>query len=1211
MCDVFPAASPGSNIPHRCNSTKHRIISPKLPTPHPALSELQNLANECSGAEAGLEVGPGDALVAVIPSERKQFSGAPEDGGRVEDTGGGASPCSASSSSSSSPPQTQRAATIALSNGNGFYGDQRGGLAAVALPQNALIVMTTAAPVGRGCGEEPKGEIGSTRLSLTRAGGRLVLSPVPPKQDMPSPPSSASPPSPAPPNQGVATLSLTLLPSPVIGGLLLTDRIVPDTSGMLLHPNPTSPSPSLLPFDPDSFLNCPKQGQTYGGPALTPHSASSSPSPPLSTSPQPPSLTLSVSPTSPPSSLSSLSSETERKSIPGRPSSSPVSLSLSLSPTQTTRALLPLCLESSLGLDSLSPPLSVPPSDNRAPPTGFNAESPPGHLLTNQVNRTTQITPSLEVLPTSHLPPEGEKAESQHPCPLETHPMCIQPPNLTPPPATPPSVSPVQVKEEQSPPTHAHFESDVTPMDTTHCDHIDGEAAGLTFDSAFPDLISELITEEPVSHPPTLAPPVYPVRYMVPPQPTPSTSFLPFLLLTNGSPEQTQRLANITDFSPEWSYPEGGVKVLITGPWSETDSRYSCVFDQSRVPASLIQPGVLRCYCPAHEAGLIALHVLKDSSAVSSSVLFEYRARNASSLPSSQLDWLSLDDNQFRMSILERLEQMERRMAEMSNNSQQNHMIHYHQHLSRNQSSAPRLTPENQSGLWFERRIVAVCERMMAGGRWERGGETDRLTHSIRHRGMTLLHLAAAQGYTQLIHTLIRWRGISVNSLDLEQEVDPLNVDHFSCTPLMWACALGHQAAAVLLYRWSSAALGIPDSLGRLPLAVAHSRGHTRLARCLEELHTHSQTQEHTPDTPSPPYRPLSPLSCSPDTGLSSSSSVPSPSDPPSPSPSSAYSSGSVPDPMDSASSPSSPFSAPPPAGSTDSLFLMDCEASSPSLPLHSELADELLNYSENEDYLSDEVLQVDMATLAEQIIEATPERIKQEEFNREAESPLRERRDNPAIHDTMPWLATYLDTIDRSRCPTPPSLLSDLALQRLRPPSSVAWAEFLNASANGRMERDFALLTLTDTEQRELYEAARIIQNAFRRYKGRRLKEQQDMAAAVIQRCYRKYKQYALYKKMTQAAILIQSKFRSYYEQKKFQQSRRAAVLIQQYYRSYKEYERIKQGPRGPGALNTMLKGSFLTKKQDQAARKIMRFLRRCRHRIKELKQSKELERK
>ncbi|XP_051956815.1 calmodulin-binding transcription activator 2-like isoform X1 [Xyrauchen texanus] len=1268
-------ASPSSNIPHRCNSTKHRIISPKLPSSsitYPAHTEVQNMANEGSGADVGREAGSGDALVAVVPSERKQFSEKPEDPGRAisEDTGGVASPCSASSS----PPLTQRAATIALCNGNGFYGDQRGGLATVALPQNAVIVMTTAAPLG--CGdEERKSELGTTRLPLTRTGRRLVLSPVSPKQDAPSPPITASLLNPTPPNHGVATLSLTLLPSPVIRGLLLTKRIIPEAPGTLLHP--ASQSSSLLPFDPDSFLNSPKQGQTYGGPTLIPHSSahslsgSSSPSPPPSTSPQPPFLAQSLSPTSPPSSLSSFSSVTEKKSIPGHPASSPPSLSpslaFSLSPTRSTLALPPLCLESSLGLDSLTQPLS--PSlgvqeSSKAPPTGFDSQALSSQLLTNQhlssqhmnnqlasINQlsTTKISqsqPSLEVLPTNQLPPEAEKADLRQQliqvqsCLLATYSTCIQQQNLTLPPATPTSgqVSPIQVKEEQSLSTQVPFESDVTPMDTTQSSdstHIDNEEAGLTFDSTFPDLMSELNTDESMSHTSTPDPPVYPVRYMVPPQPTPSTSFLPFPLLTNthslvssGLPEDPQQLTNITDFSPEWSYPEGGVKVLITGPWSETDGTYVCVFDQSRVPASLIQPGVLRCYCPAHEAGLVALHVLKDCSVVSTSVLFEYRARNASSLPSSQLDWLSLDDNQFRMSILERLEQMERRMAEMTNNNQQQQQQHHHHH--HHHHPTPRLTPENQLGLWFECRIVVLCERMMSSGRWVRDSEIERLTHSIRHRGMTLLHLAAAQGYTQLIYTLIHWRSISVNSLDLEQEVDPLNVDHFSCTPLMWACALGHQAAAVLLYRWSSAALGIPDFLGRLPLAVAHSRGHTRLARCLEELHTHSRTQQHTHDMYSPPYRPLSPLSSSSDTGLSSSSSIPSPSDPPSPSPSSAYSSSSVPDPMDSSSSPSSPVSVPPPAGSTNSLFLMDYEAVSPPAPppthtdtlsLHCELADELLNYSENaenEDYLSAEVLQVDMATLAEQIIEATPERIKQERFNRGAESPLRERWDNPAIHDSMPWLATYLDTVDRSLCPTPPSPLSDLALQRLRPPSSAAWAEFLNASANGRMERDFALLTLTDTEQRELYEAARIIQNAFRRYKGRRLKEQQDMAAAVIQRCYRKYKQltwialkYALYKKMTQAATLIQSKFRSYYEQKKFQQSRRAAVLIQQYYRSYKEYERVKQGPCCPGTLNTKIKATFLTKKQDQAARRIIRFLRRSRHRIKELKQSKELERR
>jgi ankyrin repeat protein len=77
--------------------------------------------------------------------------------------------------------------------------------------------------------------------------------------------------------------------------------------------------------------------------------------------------------------------------------------------------------------------------------------------------------------------------------------------------------------------------------------------------------------------------------------------------------------------------------------------------------------------------------------------------------------------------------------------------------------------------------------------------------------------------------------------------------------PQMWACALGHLEAAVLLFRWNRQALSIPDSLGRLPLSVAHSRGHVRLARCLEEL----QRQEASVELPLA----LSPPSSSPDTG--------------------------------------------------------------------------------------------------------------------------------------------------------------------------------------------------------------------------------------------------------------------------------------------------------------------------------------------------------
>ncbi|XP_013911176.1 PREDICTED: calmodulin-binding transcription activator 1-like [Thamnophis sirtalis] len=278
--------------------------------------------------------------------------------------------------------------------------------------------------------------------------------------------------------------------------------------------------------------------------------------------------------------------------------------------------------------------------------------------------------------------------------------------------------------------------------------------------------------------------------------------------------------------------------------------------------------------------------------------------------------------------------------------------------------------------------------------------------------------------------------------------------------------------------------------------------------------------------------------------------------------------------------------------------------------------------------------LQVTMMTLAEHIIEATPERIKQENFVLAEEASQTDRTDNVAISTSMSWLASYLADVERlpsaaqirslyGGCLTPSphtsrspsgSPVDATAFEKPRLPSATDWSEFLSASAGDKVENEFAQLTLSDHEQRELYEAAKLVQTVFRKYKGRPLREQQEVAAAVIQRCYRKYKQltwialkYALYKKMIQAAILIQSKFRSYYEQKKFQQSRRAAVLIQQFYRSYKEFGKRRQNRRTAALVQQKLRSSLLTKKQDQAARKIMRFLQRCRHRAKDSK--KELE--
>ncbi|KAM5270531.1 calmodulin-binding transcription activator 1 isoform 45-T45 [Hipposideros larvatus] len=665
-----------------------------------------------------------------------------------------------------------------------------------------------------------------------------------------------------------------------------------------------------------------------------------------------------------------------------------------------------------------------------------------------------------------------------------------------------------------------------------------------------------------------------------------------------GMLQQSGRVFMVTDYSPEWSYPEGGVKVLITGPWQEASNNYSCLFDQISVPASLIQPGVLRCYCPAHDTGLVTLQVAFNNQTISNSVVFEYKARALPALPSSQHDWLSLDDNQFRMSILERLEQMERRMAEMTGSQQ-------HKPGSGGGSSgggngsgnggsqAQCASGPGTLGSCFESRVVVVCEKMMSRACW---AKSKHLIHSKTFRGMTLLHLAAAQGYATLIQTLIKWRTKHADSIDLELEVDPLNVDHFSCTPLMWACALGHLEAAVVLYKWDRRAISIPDSLGRLPLGIARSRGHVKLAECLEHLQRDEQAQlgqnprihcppGEEPATDSWMTQWHSEAISSPEipkgvTVIASTNPVQVTGNPKGTSVGKEAAPSQV--------RPREPMSV---------LMMANREVVNTEMGSYRDSA-------ENEDCPQPmDDIQVNMMTLAEHIIEATPDRIKQENFV-PMESSALERPDTATISSTMSWLASYLADVDHLPNAAQISLspgsspVSEIAFEKPSLPSAADWSEFLSASTSEKVENEFAQLTLTDHEQRELYEAARLVQTAFRKYKGRPLREQQEVAAAVIQRCYRKYKQYALYKKMTQAAILIQSKFRSYYEQKKFQQSRRAAVLIQKYYRSYKKCGRRRQARRTAVIVQQKLRSSLLTKKQDQAARKIMRFLRRCRHR-------------
>ncbi|XP_078105715.1 calmodulin-binding transcription activator 1-like [Sander vitreus] len=767
--------------------------------------------------------------------------------------------------------------------------------------------------------------------------------------------------------------------------------------------------------------------------------------------------------------------------------------------------------------------------------------------------------------------------------------------------------------------------------------------------------------------------------------------------------QETGRLFGVTDYSPEWSYPEGGVKVLITGPWLESGSEYSCLFDHISVPAALIQPGVLRCYCPAHDTGLVMLQVAMGGEVISSSVVFEYKARDLPALPSSQHDWLSLDDTQFRMSILERLEQMEQRMAEITN---------------QNSSSATMATKgggvegggatDQQSQIStdqgsFEGRVVVVCEKMMSQPCW---ASSNQLVHSKNSRGMTLLHLAAAQGYAGLIQTLIRWRTKHADSIDLELEVDPLNVDHFSCTPLMWACALGHTEAALVLYQWDPRALVIPDSLGRLPLNIARSRGHTRLAELLEQLQQTPQAQgqpadtwmdrwrgesqtsrisnsptpnpnselrrartENQPDNHNPSWSqtghraqqgtqgeqggppPAKRLKPSPDTQQQLANSTPGPNtltsllnSSPSPNPQRSL----LPNTLQTQPSNLSCQNAPPASSSPNRPQLPSTPFShlqariggsgggtrwslrqtlgqrglarrilgKERLAIHLRqrvLSDrgeetELLTYQDNTEDLQVGAAdcEMDITMLADHIMEASTGRHKQEAMETETDSgKLGISSDVRLLSGYLGEVERFLNSRSQTSSPNPNSLSgpedqqSPQAKQALSSPFD--WTSFLCAAMKEERLKTDSCLSMTEAEHGELYETVRHALHSLRKHKGP-IQEQRKEIAAVIQRCYKRYKQvrYALYKRMTLAAILIQSRFRSFHEQRKFQQSRRAAVLIQQYYRSYRHslgYFTLSLSRSLSLTHTHKAYSSLLTKKQNQAARKILRFLLRCRH--------------
>ncbi|PAV75425.1 hypothetical protein WR25_17817 [Diploscapter pachys] len=158
------------------------------------------------------------------------------------------------------------------------------------------------------------------------------------------------------------------------------------------------------------------------------------------------------------------------------------------------------------------------------------------------------------------------------------------------------------------------------------------------------------------------------------------------------------------------------------------------------------------------------------------------------------------------------------------------------------------------------------------------------------------------------------------------------------------------------------------------------------------------------------------------------------------------------------------------------------------------------------------------------------------------------------------------------------------------------------------------------DGEQREVYEAAMIIQRAYREYRARSSSQRQAdverRAAVTIQSFYRRYKKFCYFKKLHNAAIVVQKHFRMKKNRDEQGQGDTSSVLeVPEHPTLHGESIRI-QIPQTNSTLALLREHRAATtiqhayrghrnRKRQAAARKIQKFMKENRQKFRRMAQN------
>ncbi|XP_073150519.1 calmodulin-binding transcription activator 3 isoform X3 [Henckelia pumila] len=301
------------------------------------------------------------------------------------------------------------------------------------------------------------------------------------------------------------------------------------------------------------------------------------------------------------------------------------------------------------------------------------------------------------------------------------------------------------------------------------------------------------------------------------------------------------QLFSILDFSPNWAHAGLEIKVLITGTFLRSreeiqNYRWACMFGELQVPAEIIADGVLCCYTPPHEIGMVPFYVTCSNRLACSEVReFEFRTSVIQDIDLADVGSISSVETLLHMRFgkLLSLGPVTPQACTQSSAAETSHLCSKISALLKDDFDWEEMLyltkqdEDSEDGI-KDQLLQKPLKEKLHGWLIQKVTEGGKGPCVLDEGGQGVLHFAAALGYDWAIPPTVA-AGVSVNFRDSN-----------GWTALHWAALFGRERTVAFLIALGAAPGLLTDPTpiypsARTPADLASSNGHKGIAGYLAE----------------------------------------------------------------------------------------------------------------------------------------------------------------------------------------------------------------------------------------------------------------------------------------------------------------------------------------------------------------------------------------